>query len=237
MFTISYFIVYTMFKKVQKGSSFYRGAKSNFKLVYYVDMPSRNTVKQYDSPAYYHVYNRGAGGRAIYLDVADRQKFLSLLERHLSPSYIDRHPESIYAIYDVELAAYCLMGNHFHLLLYQEKDPDQISALMRSVSTAYSMYFNRKYKSQGHLFQNIFRAARITNEPYLAHISRYIHLNPETYRTYKWSSLEHYLGDESSDWVHPRRAQDMDRDDYLRFLEDYKDRRLLLKEIKSELAL
>ncbi len=199
-------------------------------------MPSRNTVKQYDSPAYYHVYNRGAGGRAIYLDVQDRKKFLELFERHLSSHYAELHPEALYPIYDVELIAYCLMGNHFHLLLYQEGDTDQISRLMRSVSTAYSMYFNFKYKSLGHLFQSVFRAAGITNEPYLAHISRYIHLNPQNYLKYQWSSLPYYLRKESSDWVNPERVLDMTPGTYLDFLEDYTDRRLLLKEVKDQLA-
>lgn len=195
-------------------------------------MPSRNTVKQFDTPAFYHVYNRGAGGQSIFKDASDKIKFLSLLERHLVES-----DDETYKIFDVEVTTYCLMGNHFHLLLYLPEEPDAITGLMRSVSTAYSMYFNRKYKTMGHVFQSIYRASHIENEAYLAHITRYIHLNPQIYRTYRWSSLRYFLGDDSPAWLHPTRVLDMPPEAYLEFLEDYEDRRELLTQIKSELAL
>lgn len=199
-------------------------------------MPSKNTVKQYDSPAYYHVYNRGAGGQLIFKDAADNAKFLSLLERHLSNNYADEHPEQINKRFDVEVIAYCLMNNHFHLLLYQDDSPDQISLLMRSVSTAYSMYFNKKYKSQGHLFQSVFRASMIDNESYLLHITRYIHMNPRTYATCKWSSLPYYIGQKQVDWVNPHRLLDMTPVQYSEFLHEYEGKREELKKIKHMLA-
>ncbi|MFZ2545222.1 MAG: transposase [Candidatus Saccharimonadales bacterium] len=195
-------------------------------------MPSRNTVRKYDAPAYYHVYNRGAGGMAIFRETQDKRKFLFLLRRYLSddPDYVS------YPTYDIELLAYCIMGNHFHLLLFQERDPTTITQLLRSVSTAYSMYYNLKYKSHGHVFQSVFKASRVTEEPYLAHITRYIHLNPETYKTYKRSSLPYYLGTAPPDWVKPSRLLDMTPTAYEQFLDDYKDRRELLKEIGDQLA-
>lgn len=196
-------------------------------------MPSRNTVRQYDIPAYYRVYNRGAGGGIIFRDAQDKRKFLSLLQRYLS----DEEEFAAYATYEVELIAFCIMGNHFHLLLFQEHDPNAITQLMRSVATAYSMYFNLKYKSHGHVFQSVFKASRITEESYIAHITRYIHLNPETYKTYKWSSLPYYLGSTPPDWIHPGRLLEMTPAKYQQFLEDYEDRRKLLKEIKEQLAL
>ena len=73
-------------------------------------MPSKNAVKQYDAPAFYHVYNRGAGGQRIFVDSSDKRKFMSLFERHLSAAYAEKHPESLYEQYDVELTAFCLMG-------------------------------------------------------------------------------------------------------------------------------
>lgn len=196
-------------------------------------MPSRNTVREYDIPAYYHVYNRGAGGMSIFKDAQDKRKFLSFLERYLSDD--DAHAD--YPTFDLELVAYCIMGNHFHLLLFQEFDPTAMTDLMRSIGTAYSMYYNRKYKSYGRAFQSVFRASRITDESYLLHISRYIHLNPEEYKTYKWSSLSYYLGAEAPTWVKPERLLDMSPAQYEIFLEDYKDRRAILKEIKDQLAL
>lgn len=206
-------------------------------------MPSRNTVKQYVAPGYYHIYNRGAGGMQIFRDNTDRKKFLSLLERHLTPpDQYDRdeideleQPES-YTYYEVETVAYCLMGNHFHLLFYLPNDIAAITGLMRSVSTAYSMYFNLRHKSQGHVFQSVYRAAHIDYEPYLAHISRYIHMNPRTWRTYKWSSILEYTGQRHTKWVHPERVTSMSPQSYFEFLEDYQDRKDTLAIVKRELA-
>lgn len=167
-------------------------------------MPSRNTIREYDAPAFYHIYNRGAGGQSVFHDVQDKRKFLSLLERYL----VDDELFDNYPTYPVELVAFCIMGNHYHLILYQDDDPTAITNLMRSVSTAYSMYFNLKYKTHGHVFQSVFKASRITNESYLMHISRYIHLNPETYLTYKWSSLPYYIAKRADSWVHPERIME-----------------------------
>lgn len=191
-------------------------------------------MREYDAPAYYHVYNRGARGAAIFSDAQDKKKFISLLERYLS----DEDAEKIYPTYDLELLAYCVMSNHFHLLIYHDANPHAMTQLMRSVSTSYSMYYNRKYKSHGHVFQSVFKASRITNEPYLRHISRYIHLNPEKHKTYKWSSLPYYSGQlRAPSWLHPERLLNSTPEKYMEFLEDYKDRRELLNEIKDQLAL
>lgn len=196
-------------------------------------MPSKNIVRQYGAPAFYHVYNRGVGGQIIFRDAQDKYKFIALLERYLS----DDESHASYPTYQLEIVAYCLMGNHFHLLVYQDADHTTISAFMKSVLTAYSMYFNLRYKKSGHVFQGVFRASRIGDEAYLAHISRYIHLNPETYLTYKWSSLKYYLGEPTPGWLHLERVLDMTSEQYRTYLEDYTDRRKLLKEIKDELAL
>jgi putative transposase len=194
-------------------------------------MPSRNTIREYDVPAYYHIYNRGAGGAVIFRDAQDKRKFISLLAR-----YLDQQ-NTAYPTYAIELLAYCVMGNHFHLLVYQEMEPDEITNFMRSVSTAYSMYYNLRYKNRGHVFQGVFRAVRITKESYLAHISRYIHLNPETYVTYKWSSLPYFIGTPAPKWLQPERMLNMSPTRYKEFLEDYTDRRSLLKDIKAQLAI
>lgn len=196
-------------------------------------MPSPNAVKRYDAPAYYHVYNRGAGGRTIFTDSVDRKKFMAILERHLSTDL----EENDYTIYDVELVAYCLMGNHFHLLLYIPVEPRDLAYLMKSTLTAYSMYFNKRHRSYGHLFQGVYKASLINDDAYLAHITRYIHLNPRTYRTYYWSSLKNYLGERTVSWVHPERVADVTPERYLEFLEDYEDKKALLEAVKSELNL
>jgi len=201
-------------------------------------MPIRNTVKEYDAPAYYHVYNRGAGGAPIFLDDHDRAKFLSLFARHLDSRDMTRDANrEVYRKYTLEIIAYCLTDNHFHLLLYQQDDPTAITQLMRSVATAYTMYFNRKYKRAGHLFQSAFKAARITEEPYLAHITRYIHMNPRSYLRYKWSSIAYYLGvDDAPVWLRPDRLNAMHPRAYRQFLREYDGKKAELKRIKNQLA-
>ena len=181
-------------------------------------MPAKNVVKHYDAPAYYHVYNRGVAGRQLFFNDHDREKFLSLLERHIvGPA---EGSTEIYRQYDVEVVAYCLMSNHFHLLLFQE----------------YAMYFNRRHRSRGHLFQEIYRASPVSDDAYLVHISRYIHLNPAKYLTYQWSSLPEYLAARQTEWVSPDRVLDMTPEQYRSFLEDYSDRLELLKSFDDELA-
>lgn len=199
-------------------------------------MPSRNTVKQYDVQTFYHVYNRGAGGRTIFLDYSDRQKFVSLLARYATPKDERDDSEKSYPEYDVEITAYCLMGNHFHLLLYLNEDKAAVSEFMRSVSTAYTMYFNKKYRQHGHLFQSIFKASRISDESYLLHITRYIHMNPRTYLTYRWSSINVYLGSNDESWVKADRVLTMSPSQYTTFLHEYKSKKAELEELKLQLA-
>lgn len=142
----------------------------------------------------------------------------------------------------VELVAYCLMPNHYHLLVYL-KETDGIERLMRSLMTTYSMYFNRKYNRSGTLFQGPFKASRITHESYFWHISRYIHLNPldlpdSSYHTYPYSSIGYFNGTKHSDWIHVERQvmTDEERQRYADFLADYEDYRDTLRIITQELA-
>lgn len=197
-------------------------------------MPTKHVVKEFDAPAFYHVYNRASGERLLFRDDLDRTYFLQLLQKHLLEN---EAPAEIVRVYDIEIVAYCLMGTHFHLLLYQEADPEAITGYMRSVSTAYSMYYNRKYRSKGHVFQSSYRASRITNEAYLAHISRYIHLNPRSYLRYKWSSYQEYVGRSQRDIIHPERVID-DPDAYAQFVANYAltNKKVQYKEIKDLLA-
>lgn len=200
-------------------------------------MPIRNTTKQYDAPAYYHVYNRGALDSQIFLDDSDRQMFLSLFARHLDLNNDEvKNDGHEYTKYEVELNAYCLMDNHFHLLLFQENDTTAITQLMRSVATSYTMYFNRKYSRHGHLFQSIFKASHITDESYLLHITRYIHMNPRSYMRYPWSSIRYYLGIEQPAWLHVDRVIDMTPEEYKQFLNSYESKRKELKLLKEMLA-
>lgn len=202
-------------------------------------MPSRNVIKIDVPESYYHVYARGASRKEIFLDNEDYAVFLNLLKRYLSLEPTKDKLGREYTNYrgGVELLAYCLMPNHFHLLYYQQEEK-MISALMRAVLTSYSGYFNRKYKRSGPLFETRYKSSRVSNDMYLMHISRYIHLNPKSWRTWRWSSLSEYLGSSTSDWVSPTRIMDLfkDKSQYREFVADYEDSQRTIEAIKHELA-
>jgi len=179
-------------------------------------MPQKNSVKQYLKNGYYHVYNRGVEKRSIFLDTQDYQVFLRFLKEYLLPP---KHPDLIALqglnprrtaknyFADIELLCYCLMPNHFHLELRQKSDLG-LQSFMKALLTNYSMYFNRKYNRVGHLFQGIYKASMIMEDPYLVHLSRYIHLNPndsmarvEPLQEYRFSSYADYLGLRKTEWV------------------------------------
>ena len=202
-------------------------------------MPARNVIKQYHDNAYYHLYNRGVEKRCIFLDDKDYVVFLNLLKRHLSPAQHQDQRGTIYVSYAgrVELLAFCLMPNHFHLFFFLDNDPTAITELMRRVSGAYTTYFNKKYERVGHLFQGVYKASRITTDSYLQHISRYIHLNPEEYQGWQYSSWPYYVKKWQGDWIKPKRILDMfANDSYAAFVADYEDYKSSLAEIKHELA-
>jgi putative transposase len=188
-------------------------------------MPGRNVVKEYVPEAYYHVYNRGVEKRDIFLDDQDYTVFLGLLKKFLVGAPLpetNRHVSKIYGD-KVEFLAYCLMPNHFHMLFYQI-DEKALSGLMRSLATAYVMYFNDRYQRVGPLFQGTFKASQILKDSYLEHITRYIHLNPDDYKEYPYSSLANYTGRKQSSWLRPQRILELfegNSQAYTEFVEDY----------------
>lgn len=206
-------------------------------------MPTRNIIKNYGAGEYYHAYNRGVDKMDIFRSPEDYDVLLGLFKRYLSP-------ERVYDIYRsplpnyrdrVELIAYCLMPNHYHLLLYLREE-DGIELLMRSVMTAYSRYFNKKYARVGTLFQNHFLAARITSDAYLWHVSRYIHLNPldigENPRSYPYSSIGYYRGDKTAIWLNVEKLVDTpeERMRYLTEVGDNQEYHMLRSQLKYLLA-
>lgn len=190
-------------------------------------MPSKNIVKEYAPDSYYHIYNRGVNKRLIFRDDQDYAVFLNILKRHLSDEVIKDNFGREYDNFgsEIELLAFCLMPNHFHMFIYQSENWRALEALMRRVVTAYSMYFNKKYKRVGHLFQDSYKASRIDDEAYLQHISRYIHLNPVNYKDYEWSSYKTYTGKVDYKWVKPKRILDIfnSTNEYISFIDNFKD--------------
>ena len=181
-------------------------------------MPARDSVKQYVKGGFYHVYNRGVERRRIFLDDQDYRSFLHLLKFYLStPDVSENHPlkeltgfnpvrpRPLTTLYKkVELHCYCLMPNHFHLLVRQ-LDKEGMEKLLRSLLTTYAMYFNRRYERVGHLFQGTYKAALVENDNYFLHLSRYIHQNPPLKKgylsQYPYSSYPNYLGEKESEWL------------------------------------
>ena len=137
----------------------------------------------------YHIYNRGVEKREVFTNKNDYERFVALLYLCNNSNAIDmsryfRGDKSLSEIMGatrgeqlVDIGSYCLMPNHFHLLLHERKEGG-ISAFMQKLSTAYSMYFNKRYKRSGALFEGRFKGRAVKNEQYLQHLFGYIHLNP-----------------------------------------------------------
>lgn len=148
--------------------------------------------------AYYHVINRGNNLETIFKSERDKEKFLEYLEKAAERFSIIIH-------------AYCLMSNHYHLLV--QTPEANLSATMQWINVSYAAYFNRKRLRQGHLFQGRFKAILIDADEYLKHLSRYIHLNPvrakmvSTPAEYPWSSYAAFIGKQKApkfletDWL------------------------------------
>ncbi|MCX6791992.1 MAG: transposase, partial [Candidatus Gottesmanbacteria bacterium] len=81
----------------------------------------------------------------------------------------------------IRLLSYCLMPNHFHMVVWQKHGPG-IDEFMNSLWTRYTMYFNRKYRRVGTLFQSVYKAVAVTTDAQLLHLTRYIHQNPIAHR-------------------------------------------------------
>jgi len=125
-------------------------------------MPRRQT--EFLADHYYHVYNRGVGGETLFPELENYRYLIRLLLRNARR-------------YAVSVIAYCLMPNHYHLLLKPERD-DGVGHLMRSLASSYSQALNLRLQRQGPLFQGRFRAIWIDRDEYLTHVARYIHANP-----------------------------------------------------------
>jgi len=135
--------------------------------------------------AHYHVTSRGNERKDVFKSQKDRAQFLSYLE-----SAVNR--------YEAVIHAYCLMSNHYHLLL--ETPAGNLSKIMQHINGAYTNYFNVKRKRSGHLFQGRYKAIVIEADEYAQELSRYIHLNPVRANMvgkpeeYRWSSYLDYIG-------------------------------------------
>jgi len=137
------------------------------------------------SGEYYHIYNRGNSKQKIFHDEEDHLRFIALLYACNQKGYLKvGNLTKGQTLYDIErgnpivsIGSYCLMPNHFHLLITQTKDED-ISNFIQKLSTAYSMYYNKKYKRTGGLFEGKFKSEHVDKDRYFKYLFSYVHLNP-----------------------------------------------------------
>ncbi len=164
---------------------------------------------------YYHIYNRGVEKRSIFLNDKDRWRFLTLILLFQGNSHADnigrlvKHVQHLELNIEefqtallnrnIELVCFCLMPNHYHLILKEVKKGG-ISNFGQRLGNGYTKYFNTKYGRTGHLFGGNFQAVHITKDTYLKYLSSYIHNNPkelnfrqENKYEYTWSSFQDYI--------------------------------------------
>jgi REP element-mobilizing transposase RayT len=165
--------------------------------------------KKFTSGNIFHIYNRGNNKEKIFFDEQDYRAFLfrfglclGFTEKELNKEKLTSMPYSRIRINNsaknnFKLHAFCLMPNHFHLLIEQVGDVP-ISSLMLKLCTSYARYINKKYERSGHIFQDCFKAVLIENNPQLMWTSSYIHMNPVKDKIakhpaeYLWSSYNDY---------------------------------------------
>lgn len=156
-------------------------------------MPLRTVY--FATDCFYHVYNRGSEKRIIFQSSRDYTNFLLRVEE-------------IGKKFAIQILCYCLMPNHFHLLIKQASSYS-IAQFMNSLQLGYAKFFNTKYQRVGPLFQGRFKAKLLENEAYLLQLSAYIHRNPvprlinpeksrdlalSTLNEYPYSSYPTYIG-------------------------------------------
>lgn len=173
---------------------------------------------EFSNEEYYHLVNRGVGKKNIFTNQSDYTRFLFLILNYQSPITINNpsriiknfNPSSGFKVSNktedevvnsryIELVAFCLMPNHFHILVKQTEDKG-VSRYMQRIQNAYTKYFNTKYQTNGHLFQGPFRANRVEDNDQLLYLSAYIHKNSTELPgwrkrevDYQWSSLGDYV--------------------------------------------
>lgn len=155
---------------------------------------------------YYHIYNRGNAREKIFRDPDDYRLFLLRLRQNIKPDGTESRFFRPLPLGAFSLVAYCLMPNHFHLLIRQNKDIST-SILMGKVCTSYSKCFNKKYDRVGHIFQDQFKQKIIEDNEYLMWLSAYIHLNPveagivQDAFQYLWSSAGAFCASENNEFI------------------------------------
>ncbi len=211
---------------------------------------------------YYHIYNRGVDKRIVFEDKQDFFQFLQMLDlfnvdmscgavkAYKYPVNLEHRSKASVL---VEIVAYCLNGNHYHLLLKQVKD-DGISKFMQKVDTGYVKYFNQKNERTGSLFQGKFKSIHVGTDEYLKGLSAYINLNNQVhfatkhrslasvlYRSSWWEYGGNEIGEKEKGAFHEICEKDIilgafkNEGDYMKFAKDYVKNIVSMRRDKLEL--
>mgnify|MGYP000341892490 CR=1 FL=1 len=199
----------------------------------------------------YHILNHSVQGMPIFKGKREANLFLEAIK-----FYLQENPPTKFSLYRtnkdrfplnleeklVTIINFCLMPNHFHFTLRQEKE-DGIRRFIQKLSNSFAHYFNMKYKNRGPVFEGNFKAVHIETDEQLLHLSRYIHLNPVTAylvekpEDYPYSSYRVYIGKEKSEIVDPSLIlKQISPKEYQNFVMARKDYQRSLERIKNLLA-
>ena len=160
--------------------------------------------KKFAPQTIWHVFNRGVGRMNVFVDIDDYYFFLRRMKEALYPETINeagrKYIPKKFPSDAFHLLLYCLMPNHFHLVVQQMTDLS-IAELMSKVCTSYSMYFNKKYGRVGGVWQDQFKAVMVESNEQLIYLAWYIHMNPikaglvKTLKKYPFSSYLDYVAE------------------------------------------
>ena len=142
---------------------------------------------------YYHIYNNAVTDNKLFSEEKNYHFFLTKIKKYLLDC--------------VDVLAYCLMPNHYHLII--QLKTIELSKAMQQLALSYSASYNKEYQRAGHLFQGRYQLKQIDDQTYLSHLSRYIHLNPSSAglvrkpEAWQYSSYREYIGLRTPDFINP----------------------------------
>lgn len=184
-------------------------------------------IERVTSDGYYHIYNRGNNRQTIFFDENNYIYFLDLIKKYLLPIS--------------EIYAYCLLKNHFHILLKVKNDCEKPSQYFSNLFNAYTKAINKKYARTGSLLEKPFKRIRISDEHYLKTLILYIHLNPENhgvcndFRIYKYSSYQSIISKEKTN-IEREKVLFL-FDDVKNFIDSHLERKIIINEKNKQLFL
>lgn len=217
---------------------------SPFKIM--LNMPAQSIQKTLKNEVFSHIFNKGVENRNLFNDEQDYEVFLGYLSDYLS---VPPDPEKTKKSFSVngrtykgvphqpknyfnkvELVSYSLKPGHFHLLIHQ-LSMGSLEKFMRSLSTRYAIYYNKKYKRRGSLFSGPYKSIQIENVSQLLHLTRYLHLehlkkDGKRSKHTDYSSYKGYIGTNKASWLNPKVVLsyfDKAENDYFKGVNGYKN--------------